>query len=167
MARHIEHSAQYRRPVATLHAALTDEGYWQARLKEVGGPGATFESLTVGDGTIDVVLKQSVPAEHLPSVVTSIRPGDLIIRRTESWGPLQGDRAQGTFSAEVEGAPGRLRGTMTLSADGTGSELVMDGDVEVKIPLIGGKIESVIAGQVLELLDAEEDFTGQWVAQAG
>lgn len=167
MARHIEHSAQYPRPVATLHAALTDEGYWQARLKEVGGPGATFESLTVGDGTIDVVLKQSVPAEHLPSVVTSIRPGDLIIRRTESWGPLQGDRAQGTFSAEVEGAPGRLRGTMTLSADGTGSELVMDGDVEVKIPLIGGKIESVIAGQVLELLDAEEDFTGQWVAQAG
>ncbi|PTR31196.1 uncharacterized protein DUF2505 [Rhodococcus sp. OK519] len=165
MARHIEHSAQYSCPVATLHAALTDEGYWQSRLREVGGPGAVLESVAVGDGTIDVVLKQSVPAEHLPSVVTSIRPGDLIIRRTESWAPLQGDRAQGTFSAEVEGAPGQLRGTMTLSADGSGSALVMNGDVEVKIPLIGGKIESVIAGQVLELLDAEEDFTGQWVSQ--
>ncbi|CAM2983910.1 DUF2505 domain-containing protein [Prescottella defluvii] len=166
MARHIEHSAQYPQPVATVHAALTDEGYWQARLREVGGPGATLDEITVGDGTIDVAMTQSVPAEHLPAVVTKIRPGDLIITRTESWGALQGDRAVGTFSAQVEGAPGELRGTMTLTSDGTGSLLVMDGEVEVKMPLIGGKIESVIAGQVLELLDAEEDFTGQWTSAA-
>ncbi|NKR27254.1 DUF2505 family protein [Rhodococcus hoagii] len=167
MARHIEHSAQYPHPVATLHAALTDEGYWQARLQQVGGPGAALESVTVGDGAIEVVLQQAVPAEHLPSMVTSIRQGDLIIRRTESWGPLQDGRAHGTFSAEVEGAPGQVRGTVTITADGTGSVLVMAGEVEVRIPLIGGKIESVIAGQVLELLDAEEDFTRDWVAQAG
>ncbi|MGF7119917.1 DUF2505 domain-containing protein [Rhodococcus sp. BE178] len=167
MARHIEHSAQYPQPVATVHAALTDEGYWHARLQQVGGPGAKLDKVTVGDGTIDVAMTQAVPAQHLPSVVTKIRPGDLIITRTESWGALQGDRAVGTFSAEVEGAPGQLRGTMTLTADGSGSLLVMEGEVEVKMPLIGGKIESVIAGQILELLDAEEDFTGQWTSSAG
>ncbi|RVW10120.1 DUF2505 domain-containing protein [Prescottella agglutinans] len=164
MARHIEHSAQYPHPVATLHAALTDERYWHARLQEVGGPGAKLDEVTLGDGTVAVAMTQSVPAEHLPAMVTKVRPGDLIIKRTESWGPLHGDRAEGTFSAEVEGAPGQLRGTMTLTADGDGSLLVMEGEVEVKLPLIGGKVESVIAGQVLELLDAEEDFTGQWTA---
>lgn len=166
MARHIEHSAQYPHSVATLHAALTDERYWQARLQAVGGPGAKLDRVQVGDGTIDIAMTQAVPAEHLPSVVTKIRPGDLIITRTESWGPLHGDRAEGTFSAEVEGAPGQLRGTMVLTADGDGSSLVMDGEVEVKLPIFGSKVESVIAGQVLELLDAEEDFTGQWTAQA-
>ncbi|MDH6680425.1 hypothetical protein M2284_004654 [Rhodococcus sp. LBL1] len=164
MARHIEHSAQYPHPVAELHAALTDERYWHARLEKVGGPGARLDSIALGDGTIDVAMTQSVPAEHLPAVVTKIRPGDLIIKRTESWGALQGDRAEGTFSAEVEGAPGQLRGTMTLTAKGDESLLVMGGEVEVKLPLIGGKVEAVIAGQVLELLDAEEDFTGQWTA---
>ncbi len=82
-------------------------------------------------------------------------------------GSATGRPAHGTFSAEVEGAPGQVRGTVTITADGTGSLLVMAGEVEVRSPLIGGKIESVIAGQVLELLDAEEDFTRDWVAQAG
>lgn len=167
MARRIEHSAHYPHPVATLHAALTDEGYWQARLREVGGPGARLDRVAVGDGTIDVALTQSVPAEHLPSMVTKFFPGDLHVARTESWGSLQGDRATGTFSAEVDGVPGRLRGTMTLTAQDGGSLLVMTGDVEVKLPLIGGKVESVIADQVLELLDAEKTFTTAWTAKSG
>lgn len=164
MARRIEHSAHYPHPVATLHAALIDEGYWRARLQEVGGPGATLDKVAAGDGTVDVAMTQSVPAEHLPAMVTKIRPGDLIITRTESWGALQGDRAAGSFSAQVEGAPGQVRGTMTLTAHGDGSLLVMEGEVEVKLPLFGSKVEAVIAGQVLELVDAEEDFTGRWTA---
>ncbi|QBJ95758.1 DUF2505 domain-containing protein [Rhodococcus sp. ABRD24] len=166
MARRIEHSAHYPRPVATVHAALTDERYWHARLAKVGGPSAQLTSIVAGDGRIDVTMAQAVPAEHLPPVVTKIRPGDLIISRAESWGALQGDRAEGTFTADVDGTPGHVRGTMTLTPDGDGSLLVLAGEVEVKIPLIGSKIESVIAGQVLELLDAEQDFTEHWTDAA-
>ncbi|WP_305092547.1 DUF2505 domain-containing protein [Prescottella sp. R16] len=164
MSRHIEHSARLPRPVAAVHAALTDERYWQARLREIGGPGASVDETTVGDAAIDVAMTQAVPAEHLPPIVTKIRPGDLRITRTESWGPLQDGRASGTFTAAVDGVPGQLRGTLALTPDGDGSLLVVDGVVEVKLPLIGGKIEEVIAAQVIELLDAEQDFTGRWLA---
>ncbi|WP_137725206.1 DUF2505 domain-containing protein [Prescottella subtropica] len=167
MSRRIEHSARYPQPVATVHAALTDERYWRARLQDVGGPGATIDEWTAGDAAVEVAMTQAVPAEHLPAIVSKIRPGDLHITRTESWGALQDGRASGTFTAAVEGVPGRLRGTLTLTADdstGTGSLLVVDGSVEVKMPLIGGRIEEVIAGQVIELFDAEQDFTARWTA---
>ncbi|MFC4605208.1 DUF2505 domain-containing protein [Rhodococcus kronopolitis] len=163
MARHIPHSSSYPQSVAEVHRALTSEQYWRDRLAEVGGPGASFGHLTVADGTVDVEVAQAIPAEHLPSIVTKIRPGDLVITRTETWGPLDGDRARGTFTARVEGVPATLSGALTLSADGTGSTVALDGQVEVKLPLIGGKIEGVIADQVTELLENEDRFTAEWL----
>lgn len=164
MARRILHSCSYRQSVDQVHRALTGEQYWRDRLVEVGGDGASFGHLTVGDGTVDVELTQAIPAEHLPSIVTTVRPGDLVITRTETWGPLVGGRATGTFTARVDGVPAALSGTLTLSADGDGSTVGLDGQVDVKMPLIGGKIESVIAEQITELLENEDRFTAGWLA---
>ncbi|AQA24726.1 hypothetical protein BTZ20_1142 [Rhodococcus sp. MTM3W5.2] len=47
--------------------------------------------------------------------MSKIRPGDLIITRTETWGALDGGRATGTFSARVDGLPGEVTGTLTLA----------------------------------------------------
>lgn len=165
MARRIPHSASYPQPVDRVHAALTSERYWRDRIAEVGGDGAGIDRLDTGDGTIAVEMRQAIPAEHLPSIVTKIRPGDLVITRTEDWGPLTGDRATGTFTAHVEGMPGDLTGTLTLAADGTGSSVTLDGQVQVGLPLIGGKIESVIAEQITELLNHEDEFTARWLTE--
>ncbi|MFE3291317.1 DUF2505 domain-containing protein [Rhodococcus sp. NPDC059234] len=165
MARRIPHSSAYPQSVAAVHRALTSERYWHDRLAEVGGPGASLGHVTVGEGTVDVQMTQSVPAEHLPAVVTKVRPGDLVITRTETWGPLTGDSSAGTFTARVDGVPATLTGTMTLAADGTGTILTMEGKVEVKLPLIGGRIESAIADQVSELLDNENEFTARWLSE--
>ncbi|MFD4181592.1 DUF2505 domain-containing protein [Rhodococcus sp. NPDC058514] len=167
MARSIPHSAVYPQPVDQVHRALTSERYWRDRLTEVGGDGAELGHVVTGEGTIDVEMAQSIPAEHLPAIVSKIRPGDLIITRTETWGALDGDRAVGTFSARVEGLPGAVTGTLTLAPEGTGSAITLDGQVEVKLPLIGGKIEAVIAEQVVELLDAEHEFTEGWISANG
>lgn len=163
MARRILHSCSYPQSVDQVHRALTSEQYWRDRLVEVGGDGATFGHLTAGDGAVDVEVAQAIPAEHLPSIITKVRPGDLVITRTETWGPLDGGRATGTFTARVEGVPAALSGALTLSADGDGSTVGLDGQVEVKLPLIGGKIESVIAEQVTELLENEDVFTATWL----
>ncbi|TQF68561.1 DUF2505 domain-containing protein [Rhodococcus spelaei] len=163
MASRIPHSSSYPQAVDQVHRALTSEQYWRDRIAEVGGEGASLGHVTVGKGTVDVEMTQSVPAAHLPAIVTKIRPGDLIITRTETWGPLDGTSAEGTFTARVDGVPATLSGTMSLAADGAGTALTLDGKVEVKLPLIGGKIESVIADQVTELLDNENEFTARWL----
>ncbi len=146
-----------------MHACLIVEQYWRDRLEQVGGPGATLDQATTGPGTISVAMSQTIPAEHLPGIVTKIRPGDLVIRRIETWSMLEGDRAAGTFTAEIEGAPATISGTQTLTGDGAGSNVKFEGKAEVKIPLIGGKIESAIADEVLRLIEKEQEFTERWL----
>ena len=52
---------------------------------------------------------------------------------------------------------------MRLADNGAGSEFEVHADVEVKVPLIGGKIEEIVAEQVRQLLEAETAFTVRWL----
>jgi hypothetical protein len=162
----IDHSAHYSFPPAKVHAAFVDPQYWHRRLAEIGGPAATVEDITPGPGTIDLHMTQAIPAEHLPSIVTSIRPGDLVIHRHESWGALDGERARGRFSAGVEGMPGKAEGTLTLAPDTNGAFVVIEGEVEVKIPFLGSKVEGMIVDELVGLFDSEQAFTTKWLSES-
>ena len=37
--------------------------------------------------------------------------------------------------------------------------------VEVRVPLVGGKIENFIGNQLVELLIAEQQFTTAWITE--
>ncbi|WP_433730852.1 DUF2505 domain-containing protein [Nocardia sp. CA-129566] len=160
MATPLAYTARYSYPVAAVRAAFADERYWKDRIAEVGGDNARLDSVTVSGDQVKVEMVQSISAELLPPAITAVRPGDLIIPRTENW---TGDSA--TFTARVEGAPAEVRGTITLSADGSGSVAQADATIEVKVPLFGGKIEAAIAERLTELLASEAEFTNNWLAE--
>lgn len=165
MSRSIEHQARYPASPAALHAAVTDEAYWRARVAAVGGRGATLDALDVVDGTITVRLTQKIAAEHLPSIVQKISSGDLAVQRTEFWGALQDSGSAGTFTAEVPGRPITMRGRHAITGDDSSCTARSSGEVRVSVPLIGGKIEAIIAENITELLVVEQRFTAQWLAE--
>ena len=165
MPRPIAHSAPVPAPVHKVHAALVSEQYWIDCIVEIGGPDAKLLSVTALNGTISIVMSQSVPEEELPAAVTAFKKGPLVIERTESWGPLGGNRAEGKFGATVEGAPAVIFGTTLLVGNEASATMSLSGTTEVKVPIFGGKIEAMISEQVLELIDSEHDFTGNWIAK--
>ncbi len=160
MATPLAYTARYSYPVAAVRAAFADEQYWKDRIAEVGGEKARLDSVTVDGDRVEIEMVQVIAAELLPAAITAVRPGDLVIPRTEIW---TGDSA--TFTARVDGAPAEVRGTIALAADGSGSVAQTKGRIEVKIPLFGGKIEAAIAERLTELLTNEEEFTNNWLAK--
>jgi len=165
MPRSIEHSATYDCPPAAVHAALTDEQYWRARVSAVEGPGATLDSVAVANGGIEVTLTQIVEAKNLPAIVGKITSGDLTISRTESWGPLEADAATGAVTTKIAGTPATVRGVNSLTGTDSRTTLRSAGDATVPIPLIGGKIEQAVADNVTRLLIAEQQFTEHWLTR--
>ncbi len=143
-----------------MYAALVDETHLRDRLAALGGTDPELVAFTTTGTSTSYQLKQGVPADKLPSVARGLLGGDLVIDRAESW--TEAGYA-GTVEVTLNGVPGRLDGTITLADTASGSELTLTGQVKVGIPLMGGKLETLIAEQVALLLDKETEFTAEWL----
>jgi hypothetical protein len=162
MPRPIEHHTSSPYSAARVYAALTDEEFLRARLKRLGGKRSELTSFTPNDGATRYSLRQTVDAEHIPSVARGIIRGDLVIERTESWTASNGEY-DGTVDASVSGAPGSVHAVTSLLNTDSGSEFVFTGTVKVRLPLVGGKLEGLIVEQLTALLRAEGRFTQHWL----
>lgn len=174
MARPIRYRAVSENPAERVFETLVRQDYLEKRLAELGGKGAALLQHEAGPEEppterAEYTVRQGVDRRRLPSVLQKVISGDLVIERLESWRRTAPGRYDGTFRANVPGAPSKIGGTLRLVdladiGDGRpGSELVLDGTAQVSIPLIGGKIESVIAEQVQQLVERETRFTLSWL----
>ncbi|BBZ37306.1 DUF2505 domain-containing protein [Mycobacterium conspicuum] len=169
MPRSFDVSADYHGSVEQIYQAFTEADYWLGRLEFSSVDESKLESMRVGgesgqDGTIDVVTLQVMHRRNLPSVVTQVHRGDLCVRREETWSAL----ADGTTTASIRGSvldsPVSVAGTAVLSSTAAGgSKLDVQMTVQVRIPLIGGKLEKLIGAQLTTLISEEQRFTTMWL----
>jgi Protein of unknown function (DUF2505) len=182
MPRSFDMSVDYEGSVEQVRRAFGDEKYWLARLADSGVAAATLKSIEVGgDGTIAVASTLVLPREFLPAVATQFHSGDLRIERRETWGPVTDGRASGTIDCAIVGAPATMTGKASLTpkpapepapnpgadphTNGSIAQMHLHATVEVRIPFVGGKLESFIGGQLTNLLIEEQRFTTMWLAQ--
>ena len=163
MARSIDYRSTLSFPAERVFAAMTDRTYLEARLQELGGPGsALLEHEATPDGA-RYRLRQGLSEQDLPPIVGKVVGGDLAIERTETLRRAEPGRYTGDVDVVIAGAPASAAGTMALSDQGDGSLFEVDADVTVRVPLLGGKIEEIVADQVRRLLEAETAFTIHWL----
>jgi hypothetical protein len=163
MARSIDYRSTLAYPAERVFAAITDEEYLQARLREIGGPGSALLDHEATPEAARYELRQGLSEKDLPPIVGKVMNGDLAIVRTETLNRLQPGRYSGDVDVAIPGAPASASGTMALADDGDGSLFEVHADVTVRVPLIGGKIEEIVADQVRRLLEAETQFTVRWL----
>ena len=161
-------AAEYQGTVEQVHRAFSDEQYWLVRLGDSGADHATLDEMTIGaDGGIRIRTTQTLRADRLPAVVTQFHRGDLSFVREEMWTPVADGRATAVVTGTIPGAPAGLTGTAVLAAADPGARMALTATVEVRVPLVGGKIENFIGGQLVDLLIAEQRFTTVWITENG
>ncbi len=164
MPRSFDMSTDYAASVEAVLRAFSEEQYWLARLADSGADDSTLDSMDVTHGIIDVVTTQVLRADRMPAVVTQFHRGDLLIRREERWEPIVDGSAPAAVSGSILDSPASLTGTAMLEPlDDGGARLKLRCTVEVKIPLVGGKLENFIGTQLVELLIREQRFTTTWI----
>jgi hypothetical protein len=166
MPRSFDVSFESAASVEQVHSAFSDDDYWRARLAALGT--ATLDSLIVdAGGTVTVATTQDLRHDLLPGLFAKLYPGDLEVVHNETWSPIGGGRVRGQVSIAVPGAPGSGLGAALLAPAQNGSLLKYTATVEVKVPLVGRKIESYIGAQVVERITAIQRFTTVWIAENG
>lgn len=166
-------AAEYGGTVEQVHSAFADEQYWLVRLSDSGADHATLDDITIdAAGGIRVRTTQTLRADRLPGVVTQFHRGDLSFVREEIWTPVSDRRATAMVRGSIPGAPATLTGDAVLSSvvDASGSiasRMTLTATVEVRVPLVGGKIENFVGNQLVDLVIAEQRFTTVWITENG
>jgi len=104
--------------------------------------------------------RRTVDIEGLPGFATKVIKPTNTMEQIDRWDAPDTDGSHnGTFTIEVKGAPVKVAGNMSLepTADG-GTRHTVNGKLDVKVPLIGGKIAAWAEGPSQQRLDAEYDF---------
>jgi len=163
-------STDYGVTVEEVLRAFSEEQYWLARLADSGADDTTLDSMQIGgpsgdDGSIDVITTQVLRSDRLPGVVNQFHRGDLRIRREERWDPVTNGSATATITGSILDSPASLTGDAVLEplAESGGARLKFRATVEVRVPLVGGKLENFIGSQLVGLLIAEQRFTTMWI----
>lgn len=150
----ITHSVRYDAPVADVYAMLTDPAF---REKASWAQDTTSVTVTVEDADVTIDLVQ--PNKDLPGFAKAIAGEASQAVQEESW--TGGESA--AFSVSIPGKPGSISGTRRLVADGDATLDTFEGEAKVNVPLVGGKIEKLIAEKLKHGWDIEHGVGTAWL----
>lgn len=156
MTARLSESYTIERDVETVFAALSGDGWAPAKAAALSDGSRTVRRDVGADGSVELVVSRELP-DGVPGFLTRFLPKDGRAEQTDSWGPAVDGTRSGTWRADIPGAPARVGGTMRLEPDGTGARYVIDGEVKVSVPLVGGKAESFLVDAVRSLTAKEAE----------
>lgn len=160
MSTRLRHELTYDAPADAVTAMLADKAFREEVCDFIGVTRKSVVIEPVGDG-LHVTVDQWQPTSRVPSYAQKFVGSEVNIVQREIWTtPLLGD-----ISISIPGKPGDMTGTARIEeAHGVTTETV-DLNVKVGIPLLGGKIEDLIAGLLLKALKAENKVGRDYLAR--
>lgn len=137
-----------------------------AMLDDVAFREAVLERQRVTRGSVDIDgdvarIEQVRSAADIPAFARKFVGDEIVIVQTETWTSAHGADVQ----LAIPGKPGEAVGTLALVEDGGTTTETVQLAVSVKIPLVGGRIEALIADMVGHALDAEHQVGVEWLAR--
>ncbi len=150
----------YPRSAAAIFAMLVDFDRVREKYEALGqGDVELISRDEDDDGRITLVTTRIVPLE-LPGFAKRVLSPRQTVTQTDTWSALDSDGVRlGTFAVVAKGTPMQVHGTMRLAPGGARRcTNATDVTVECKMPLIGGKIASFVAGDTRRAVDHEQTW---------
>ncbi len=115
-----------------------------------------------GGGTGMTVVVDQVQAAHgIPSFAKKFVGEEINVVQSEDWTSAE----KGNIHVAIPGKPGEMKGTALLVEDPDGTTETVNLSIKVNIPLVGGKIEGLIADLLTRALRAEHRTGVTWLAR--
>lgn len=156
------HTLTYDASPADVYVMLCDPAFRERVLtaQAVVSSEVTLDPRDGGTGGFHLVVEQVQDTAGLPSIARKITGDTTRAVVEEDWNSPSG----GTVSITAPGKPTSATGTVVLEAAGGGTREVVELDVKVKVPLVGGKLESLMADNIKRGLEIEQGVGTAWLA---
>ena len=148
------------RTVEEVRAMLADPDFRQAvcSFQQVEDSAVTIEEFDDGSMTVD--LDRTYGTDLVPSFARKFVGDTIALVQREEWSSPTESR----FEVSIPGKPGDLTGTARLVQSGPDAVETVAMEVKVSIPLVGGKLEDLVAGLMRDAFRAENKVGLKWLA---
>ena len=144
--------------VDDVYAMLADPSFRKAVADYQRVTDFACEITPSGTG-MEVRLEQAHATDRIPAFAQKLVGGEIRFLQSEVWkSPAGAD-----LHVTIPGKPGSMVGSTFLSQSGHDVSQRITLAVKVGIPLVGGKLEDLIAGFVGKAFDAEGKVGVKWV----
>lgn len=151
MTKQITHALTYDAPLESVAAMLGDRAFREevCEAQRVLDHDVTVEP--AGSGPKHVTIDQRQSAKGLPSFATKIVGDSIQIVQEERWT----SSSEADITVVIPGKPGDMTGTARLVETGGTTTETVELTIKVGIPLVGGKVEGLVADMLLKALKTE------------
>lgn len=153
---------QYPAPIDEVWKMLSDPAYSTTRAQKLQLTSPQTESTTVNE-EIQTVTTGGIDPEMLPAAAKKFIGPSTRVTIKEQWDRVGPGRITGSMSVEVKGVPAGLSATASLSADGDKTEATLQGDVTVRIPLLGKRLEREAIQLAPRLAKGEQEAAAEYL----
>lgn len=155
---------EYAHSLDKVWAAFSDPEFYQAKFEGIGHREVEVVSCEAGEDAFSIEISRQVPVE-VPAVLRGILGTWNTLLQSERWtgDPERGWRNE--LEIEARGVPAALTGSMQLTATGKGCVNEVAITVRAPVPLLGGKVEKLVARDTEATLAAEYEFIRRWLAR--
>ena len=151
MTKQITHDLTYDAPLESVAAMLSDPAFREEVCDAQHVLGRDVTVAPPGSGPKHVKIDQRQSAKGLPSFATRIVGETIQIVQEESWT----SSSQADLTVAIPGKPGDMSGTIRLVETGGTTTQTVELTIKVGIPLVGGKVEGLVADLLLKALKTE------------
>ena len=106
-----------------------------------------------------LTVDQQQRTDDLPSFARTFAGDSTRAVQREVWE----DSTGGTLRIETPGKPSEISGTITLRPEGSGTVEIVELELRVRVPLIGGKLETLMGDKVRNGMDVEHGVGTDWL----
>lgn len=151
-----QHTNTYAAPLDRVRAMLNDPGFREQVADRIG---ALSSTATYEAGTLVVTEEQ--PVQGVPAFAKRFVSGATTVIHTEVW---DGAGRSARITLETPGKPIHTEGRVVLSEAGGVTTHAYDLDVKASVPLVGGKLEKLVADLTTAGLVTEGQVGAEWLA---
>lgn len=153
------HELAYDASPADVYAMLADPAF-RTKVCEAQQVVSHDITLTPSGAGFTLVNDQVQNTAGLPAIAKKIAGDTTRAVINEDWKDASG----GSLEITAPGKPTSSKGTITLVERNGGTVEVVELEVKVKVPLIAGKLEALMADQIQAGMDIEHTVGAAWLA---
>ena len=157
------HELSYDAPPDQVYAMLADPEFRRQAVRGDGGDLRRRPARSDPDGGegFTLVIDQLQNTKDLPGFARTFAGESTQAIQREVWLA----RRPGNLSIESPGKPASASGTIRLEPTASGTTEVVELEIKVKVPLIGGKLEKLMAEKVAAGMDVEHTVGVAWLKE--